>query len=194
MKKWVNMSQEFINQHTVEHKGKQICKYFLEGRCIKVITPCVHPSAALGGGRGEGAPCFSHFGGCTANSVWKLSVLSLHTEMPAESCVEKRLLFHVFSYNRFSEKLLHALVSVSGKTTRGRTTNLHNRLRYQRTLLLQPASGRQQEEEDAAHSAVEQKPEQATLLQKKPKKLSLHVEASAAVEWSPLDVRGVQQC
>uniref|UniRef100_U3J3P5 C3H1-type domain-containing protein n=1 Tax=Anas platyrhynchos platyrhynchos TaxID=8840 RepID=U3J3P5_ANAPP len=29
------MSQEFINQHTVEHKGKQICKYFLEGRCIK---------------------------------------------------------------------------------------------------------------------------------------------------------------
>ncbi|XP_038619915.1 zinc finger CCCH domain-containing protein 6 isoform X1 [Tachyglossus aculeatus] len=35
MKKWVNMSQEFINQHTVEHKGKQICKYFLEGRCIK---------------------------------------------------------------------------------------------------------------------------------------------------------------
>lgn len=30
------MSQEFINQHTVEHKGKQICKYFLEGRCIKV--------------------------------------------------------------------------------------------------------------------------------------------------------------
>lgn len=36
VKKWVNMSQEFINQHTVEHKGKQICKYFLEGRCIKV--------------------------------------------------------------------------------------------------------------------------------------------------------------
>ncbi|KFQ16910.1 Zinc finger CCCH domain-containing protein 6, partial [Merops nubicus] len=35
VKKWVNMSQEFINQHTVEHKGKQICKYFLEGRCIK---------------------------------------------------------------------------------------------------------------------------------------------------------------
>ncbi|KAM4692913.1 zinc finger CCCH domain-containing protein 6 [Discoglossus pictus] len=35
IKKWVNMSQEFINQHTVEHKGKQICKYFLEGRCIK---------------------------------------------------------------------------------------------------------------------------------------------------------------
>ncbi|KAM4772315.1 zinc finger CCCH domain-containing protein 6 [Rhinophrynus dorsalis] len=35
VKKWVNMSQEFINQHTVERKGKQICKYFLEGRCIK---------------------------------------------------------------------------------------------------------------------------------------------------------------
>nr|XP_045003206.1 zinc finger CCCH domain-containing protein 6 [Jaculus jaculus] len=35
MKKWKVMTQEFINQHTVEHKGKQICKYFLEGRCIK---------------------------------------------------------------------------------------------------------------------------------------------------------------
>lgn len=35
-KKWKVMTQEFINQHTVEHKGKQICKYFLEGRCIKV--------------------------------------------------------------------------------------------------------------------------------------------------------------
>ncbi|XP_075048908.1 zinc finger CCCH domain-containing protein 6 isoform X2 [Mixophyes fleayi] len=35
MKKWVTMSQEFISQHTVERKGKQICKYFLEGRCIK---------------------------------------------------------------------------------------------------------------------------------------------------------------
>ncbi|XP_075701080.1 zinc finger CCCH domain-containing protein 6 [Rhinoderma darwinii] len=34
-KKWVAMSQEFINQHTVERKGKQICKYFLEQRCIK---------------------------------------------------------------------------------------------------------------------------------------------------------------
>ncbi|XP_043323633.1 zinc finger CCCH domain-containing protein 6 isoform X1 [Cervus canadensis] len=34
-KKWKIMTQEFINQHTVEHKGKQICKYFLEGRCIK---------------------------------------------------------------------------------------------------------------------------------------------------------------
>lgn len=33
------MTQEFINQHTVEHKGKQICKYFLEGRCIKVNVP-----------------------------------------------------------------------------------------------------------------------------------------------------------
>ncbi|XP_043916116.1 zinc finger CCCH domain-containing protein 6 [Protopterus annectens] len=35
-KKWTNMSQEFISQHTVEHKGKHICRYFLEGRCIKV--------------------------------------------------------------------------------------------------------------------------------------------------------------
>uniref|UniRef100_A0A8D0C9D5 Zinc finger CCCH-type containing 6 n=1 Tax=Salvator merianae TaxID=96440 RepID=A0A8D0C9D5_SALMN len=34
-KKWPTMSQAFINQHTVEHKGKQICKYFLEARCIK---------------------------------------------------------------------------------------------------------------------------------------------------------------
>ncbi|XP_054557829.1 zinc finger CCCH domain-containing protein 8 isoform X2 [Talpa occidentalis] len=31
----VRMSQEFINQHTVERKGKQICKYFLERKCIK---------------------------------------------------------------------------------------------------------------------------------------------------------------
>lgn len=30
------MSKEFINQHTVEHNGRYICKYFLEGRCIKV--------------------------------------------------------------------------------------------------------------------------------------------------------------
>ncbi|XP_063731439.1 zinc finger CCCH domain-containing protein 6 isoform X2 [Eleginops maclovinus] len=29
------MSKEFINQHTVEHNGRNICKYFLEGRCIK---------------------------------------------------------------------------------------------------------------------------------------------------------------
>uniref|UniRef100_A0A672KVU9 C3H1-type domain-containing protein n=1 Tax=Sinocyclocheilus grahami TaxID=75366 RepID=A0A672KVU9_SINGR len=29
------MSQEFINQHTFEHNGRHICKYFLEGRCIK---------------------------------------------------------------------------------------------------------------------------------------------------------------
>ncbi|XP_039528239.1 zinc finger CCCH domain-containing protein 6 [Pimephales promelas] len=29
------MSQEFINQHTVEHNGRHICKYFLEDRCIK---------------------------------------------------------------------------------------------------------------------------------------------------------------
>ncbi|XP_018411063.1 PREDICTED: zinc finger CCCH domain-containing protein 6 [Nanorana parkeri] len=35
MKKWVTMSQEFINQHTVERNGKQICKYFLERRCVK---------------------------------------------------------------------------------------------------------------------------------------------------------------
>ncbi|XP_070788400.1 zinc finger CCCH domain-containing protein 6 isoform X1 [Pituophis catenifer annectens] len=35
VKKWPTMSQAFINQHTVEHKGKQICKYFLEARCIK---------------------------------------------------------------------------------------------------------------------------------------------------------------
>ncbi|KAM5227797.1 zinc finger CCCH domain-containing protein 8 [Ctenodactylus gundi] len=31
----VRMSQEFINHHTVEHKGKQVCKYFLERKCIK---------------------------------------------------------------------------------------------------------------------------------------------------------------
>uniref|UniRef100_A0A8C7ETH3 Zinc finger CCCH-type containing 8 n=1 Tax=Neovison vison TaxID=452646 RepID=A0A8C7ETH3_NEOVI len=31
----VRMSQGFINQHTVERKGKQICKYFLERKCIK---------------------------------------------------------------------------------------------------------------------------------------------------------------
>ncbi|KAJ7984960.1 hypothetical protein DPEC_G00360160 [Dallia pectoralis] len=29
------MTKEFINQHTVEHNGRYICKYFLEGRCIK---------------------------------------------------------------------------------------------------------------------------------------------------------------
>ncbi|XP_004686049.1 PREDICTED: zinc finger CCCH domain-containing protein 8 [Condylura cristata] len=34
-KQHVRMSQEFINQHTVERKGKQICKYFLERKCIK---------------------------------------------------------------------------------------------------------------------------------------------------------------
>ncbi|CAL8300016.1 unnamed protein product [Merluccius merluccius] len=32
------MSKEFINQHTVEHNGRYICKYFLEGRCIKIIS------------------------------------------------------------------------------------------------------------------------------------------------------------
>ncbi|XP_055984846.1 zinc finger CCCH domain-containing protein 8 isoform X1 [Sorex fumeus] len=31
----VRMSQGFINQHTVEREGKQICKYFLERKCIK---------------------------------------------------------------------------------------------------------------------------------------------------------------
>uniref|UniRef100_H3C0K3 Zinc finger CCCH-type containing 6 n=1 Tax=Tetraodon nigroviridis TaxID=99883 RepID=H3C0K3_TETNG len=34
-KKRIIMSKEFINQHTVEHNGRYICKYFLEGRCIK---------------------------------------------------------------------------------------------------------------------------------------------------------------
>uniref|UniRef100_A0A8B9GWL7 Zinc finger CCCH-type containing 6 n=1 Tax=Astyanax mexicanus TaxID=7994 RepID=A0A8B9GWL7_ASTMX len=29
------MSQEFISQHTIEHNGRNICKYFIEGRCIK---------------------------------------------------------------------------------------------------------------------------------------------------------------
>ncbi|EFB26077.1 hypothetical protein PANDA_013673, partial [Ailuropoda melanoleuca] len=31
----VRMSQGFISQHTVERKGKQVCKYFLERKCIK---------------------------------------------------------------------------------------------------------------------------------------------------------------
>ncbi|EPQ19410.1 Zinc finger CCCH domain-containing protein 8 [Myotis brandtii] len=31
----VQMNQGFINQHTVERKGKQVCKYFLERKCIK---------------------------------------------------------------------------------------------------------------------------------------------------------------
>ncbi|EPY82032.1 Zinc finger CCCH-type domain containing protein 8-like protein [Camelus ferus] len=31
----VIMSQGFINQHTVQRHGKQICKYFLERKCIK---------------------------------------------------------------------------------------------------------------------------------------------------------------
>ncbi|MXQ90211.1 hypothetical protein E5288_WYG017391 [Bos mutus] len=31
----VRMSQGFINQHTVQRQGKQICKYFLERKCIK---------------------------------------------------------------------------------------------------------------------------------------------------------------
>ena len=35
-KQHVRMSQGFINQHTVERKGKQVCKYFLERKCIKV--------------------------------------------------------------------------------------------------------------------------------------------------------------
>ncbi|XP_057705052.1 zinc finger CCCH domain-containing protein 6 isoform X1 [Corythoichthys intestinalis] len=34
-KKRLVMSKEFISQHTVEHNGRYICKYFLEGRCIK---------------------------------------------------------------------------------------------------------------------------------------------------------------
>ncbi|XP_061914384.1 zinc finger CCCH domain-containing protein 6 isoform X1 [Entelurus aequoreus] len=34
-KKRLVMSKEFISQHTVEHNGRFICKYFLEGRCIK---------------------------------------------------------------------------------------------------------------------------------------------------------------
>ncbi|XP_057352987.1 zinc finger CCCH domain-containing protein 8 [Manis pentadactyla] len=34
-KQHVRMSQGFINQHTVERNGKQICKYFLERKCIK---------------------------------------------------------------------------------------------------------------------------------------------------------------
>ncbi|XP_036894548.1 zinc finger CCCH domain-containing protein 8 isoform X2 [Sturnira hondurensis] len=34
-KQHVRMSQGFINQHTVERKGKQVCKYFLERKCIK---------------------------------------------------------------------------------------------------------------------------------------------------------------
>lgn len=36
------MSQEFINQHTVEHNGRNICKYFIEGRCIKVSLCILH--------------------------------------------------------------------------------------------------------------------------------------------------------
>ncbi|KAM7079162.1 zinc finger CCCH domain-containing protein 8 isoform 1-T1 [Molossus nigricans] len=31
----MRMSQGFINQHTVERKGKPVCKYFLERKCIK---------------------------------------------------------------------------------------------------------------------------------------------------------------
>ncbi|XP_039593861.1 zinc finger CCCH domain-containing protein 6 isoform X1 [Polypterus senegalus] len=34
-KKRIVMTQEFINQHTVEHEGRYICKYFLVGCCIK---------------------------------------------------------------------------------------------------------------------------------------------------------------
>ncbi|XP_023997770.1 zinc finger CCCH domain-containing protein 8-like [Salvelinus sp. IW2-2015] len=29
------MTKDFINQHTVEHNRRYICKYFLEVRCIK---------------------------------------------------------------------------------------------------------------------------------------------------------------
>lgn len=35
LKKRPIMSQEFISQHTIEHNGRNICKYFIEGRCIK---------------------------------------------------------------------------------------------------------------------------------------------------------------
>ncbi|XP_072559445.1 uncharacterized protein [Paramormyrops kingsleyae] len=32
------MSQEFISQHAMEHRGRLICKYFLGGRCLKVLN------------------------------------------------------------------------------------------------------------------------------------------------------------
>ncbi|XP_036291907.1 zinc finger CCCH domain-containing protein 8 isoform X5 [Pipistrellus kuhlii] len=31
----IQMNQGFINQHTVNQKGKQVCKYFIERKCIK---------------------------------------------------------------------------------------------------------------------------------------------------------------
>nr|KAF6329464.1 zinc finger CCCH-type containing 6 [Pipistrellus kuhlii] len=59
-KKWKVMTQEFINQHTVEHKGKQICKYFLEGRCIKG-DQCKFDHDADGAKCYQGDKCkFSH--------------------------------------------------------------------------------------------------------------------------------------
>jgi len=69
------MSQEFINQHTVEHKGKQICKYFLEGRCIKVIMRCVRWPSSLVSGRGEGALLFFISADAKETFMLKLSVL-----------------------------------------------------------------------------------------------------------------------
>ncbi|KAG8444038.1 hypothetical protein GDO86_009289 [Hymenochirus boettgeri] len=48
IKKWVNLSQEFISQHTVEHKGKQICKYFLQERCYKGDQCKFHHEAEIG--------------------------------------------------------------------------------------------------------------------------------------------------
>lgn len=42
------MSQEFINQHTVEHNGRNICKYFIEGRCIKVSLCVLQTCSVLG--------------------------------------------------------------------------------------------------------------------------------------------------
>ncbi|XP_054583998.1 zinc finger CCCH domain-containing protein 8 [Eptesicus fuscus] len=33
--KHIQMNQGFINQHTVKRKGKQVCKYYIERKCIK---------------------------------------------------------------------------------------------------------------------------------------------------------------
>lgn len=104
MKKWVNMSQEFINQHTVEHKGKQICKYFLEGRCIKVILHGVWGLLLWGEG---GEKMFSE-ASADAEKTWVLklsvlicSVLSVHRQMPAGVLVGKYpLLLHILNYNK----------------------------------------------------------------------------------------------
>lgn len=115
--------------------------------------------------------------------------------MPEESCVEKHLLFHIFGYNRFSEKLLHSLISVSSKTTCGGTANLHSRLWLPKNpppsaSKWKAARGRgccslsSRAKALASHSLTTKK--------KNKKKILLHFEASAAAEWSPLDVRGVQ--